>query len=193
MFVFLKSLKIEFKQDCVNYLMKGQSDCKRSELGVLNGAVGSMYVREYFQPKWKTQVQEMVSYIKEAFRLIVPNSELISVVSGLDKIVKLNSLKEFIAYPDEMLNMSAINGYYNDLSISNFDHPQNMKDISKFWSKKIFAKIGTKQMSDAWDLDFHQRVNTVNAYYDQLVNEFVIPAAFLQEFNYAYDHPMYLN
>ena len=193
MFVFLKSLKIEFKQDCVNYLMKGQSDCKRSELGVLNGAVGSMYVREYFQPKWKTQVQEMVSYIKEAFRLIVPNSELISDMSGLDRIAKLNSLKEFIAYPDEMLNKSAIDGYYNDLSISNTDHPQNMKEISKFWSRKIFAKIGTKQMSDAWDLDFHQRVNTVNAYYDQLANEFVIPAAFLQEFNYAYDHPMYLN
>ena len=114
-FIFLRNVRYEFQGDCTNYLMQGRSSNIRSEHGLLNGAVGSMYVREYFNPKWKKQVEEMVSYTKKVAKQFLqtsfhPNSKAIK---------KLEAMKEFIAYPEEMLSRSAIDEYYRDLSISN--------------------------------------------------------------------------
>ena len=63
-FVFVKNVEHEFEGDCVKFLMEARSRNHRAEHGVLNGAVGSMYVRKYFKPEWKLEVQKMVSYIK---------------------------------------------------------------------------------------------------------------------------------
>ena len=188
-----RNLKYEFQENCVNFLMKGRSSNRRSELGLLNGAVGSMYVREYFNPKWKSQVQEMVTYVRKVAKLFIEKTTMMSSQSKRKALEKLAKMKEFIAYPEEMLSQSIIDEYYKDLTISNDNHAENIKAIAKFLIKKSFGRIGTKRKSDSWDLEFHQLVNTVNAHYERELNEFVIPAGYLQEFNYAYSHPMYLN
>jgi predicted metalloendopeptidase len=148
-----------------------------------------MYLREYFNPTWKKQVEEMVSYVKKVAKLFLQKS-----FNSNSKIIKkLDAMKDFIAYPEEMLSKSAIDEYYRDLSISKDSLSENIKSIARFFINKSFARLGKRWNSDAWDLESHQVVNTVNAYYEILLNELVVAAGFLQEFNYAYDHPMYLN
>ena len=198
LFIAAKNLELEFQGNCLNYLIKGRSARRRSELGLLNTAVGSMYIREYFNPEWKSEVEEMVSYVRMVTQLLLQKIPWMTTESKRKASEKLQSMKAFIAYPDELLSKSIIDEYYKDLSVSNGnnpsdDHPRNIKGIAKFLIKKSFAKMGTKWNSSSWDLDFHQIVNTVNAHYLPLFNEFILAAGFLQDFNYAHDHPMYLN
>ena len=191
-FVFVKNIQYEFRGDCVLYLMQAQSSNHRAEHGVLNGAVGSMYVRKYFKPEWKTQVKEIVSYVKGAAKIFFQQSSIFSEASKKRAIEKLDAMQEYVAYPEEMLSKSAIDGYYRDLKMSN-DQKENFANVAKFYVKKSFGRLGKIWNNDFWDLEVHQIVDTFNAFYSTMLNEFVITAGFLQDFNYAFNHPMYLN
>ena len=79
-----------------------------------------------------------------------------------------------------------------DLNVSR-DHLTNLKNIGKFLTKKTLAKIGKKWKSDLWTNSFIQNVKFYNAFYAPWSNEFVIPAGFLNKFNFDSDQPMYLN
>ena len=79
-----------------------------------------------------------------------------------------------------------------DLDIS-ADHPSNVKQIGTFAVGKAFSKMGQQFIVDDWTLDIHQIVNMVNAFYFPDLNEFIVAAGFLQDSNYDYFRPMYLN
>ena len=192
-FIFIKNIQHEFRGDCVNILMEARSTNHRAEHGVMNGAVGSMYIRKYFEPRWKLQVQKMVSYLKKAVKILFQESDMFSGVSTKRAIEKLDAMKDFVAYPEELLSKTAIDEYYQDLIISKDNHKANFQYIANFFIKKSFGRLGKIWNNNFWDLEVHQLVNTVNAYYEVLLNEFVITAGFLQDFNYSFDHPMYLN
>ena len=102
----------DFRNDCINYLMQGRGYGRRSEYGLINGAVGSMYVREHFGPEMKEQVQEIVKYIRTAFQTFLPKITWMDKQTAEKAIDKLNAMKEFIAYPDEFVNKSIIDDYY---------------------------------------------------------------------------------
>ena len=126
-----------FGGNCINYLTKGRSN-KRSQYGLLNGAVGSMYIREHFSdPKIKKQVQEMVKYIRETFKLRLPTITWMDQQTKRKASEKLNAMEEFIAYPDELLDKTTIDHYYKGMYFFNFcigntkkykyEKPQNLK------------------------------------------------------------------
>ena len=94
---------------------------------------------------------------------------------------------------NELREKEILDNYYKDLHISKDSHPSNIKAIAKFLIKTSFANMRKKWNPDSWTLETHQTVNVVNAYYSPYLNEFTIPAGYLQNFTYDFEHPMYLN
>ena len=80
--------------------------------GWLHGAIGSMYSRRYFGKQQKTPIKEMVSYLKESFRNIIKETKWMSSDTITTALKKLDSMKEIIAYPDELSNSTVIDGFY---------------------------------------------------------------------------------
>ena len=72
-------------------------------------------------------------------------------------------------------------------------HPQNIRELGKFLIQTSFANMRKKWNPDSWTLETHQTVNVVNALYYPNLNEFAVPAGYLQDFTYSSEHPMYLN
>ena len=191
-----RNLRDDFHGNCVNYLLKGpENTIRRTRNGLLNAAVGSMYVRSYFDPKSKRQVDKIVDYVKKAAQVLLENIPWMDKETKDKAIKKLNNMKSFVGYPEELTSRTILDEYYKDLQIfSNPEnHPSNIKAIAKFLIKTSFGNMRKKWDPNSWTLETHQTVNIVNAEYNPFLNEFSIPAGYLQNFTYNFDQPMYLN
>lgn len=80
--------------------------------GWIHGAIGSLYARRYFGKQQKTPIREMVRYLKESFRNIIKETKWMSSDTMKTALKKLDSMKEIIAYPDELSNNTIIDEFY---------------------------------------------------------------------------------
>ena len=109
------NLKKAFDGTCINYLTHGYDKNEFTEDGLLNVAVGSMYVREYFSVKKKEEALKQVEYIRKTFEYLVPHVSWMDQETKTKAIEKLRAMGQFIAYPDELRNRSIMDHYYKDL------------------------------------------------------------------------------
>ena len=188
-----RNLEDDFNGNCVNYLLKGpENTIRRTRDGLLNAAVGSMYIRAYFDQNLNEKVEEIVMYVKKAAYSLLEHNTWMDKDTKEKAIRKLNNMKEFVGYPSELRNKTILDTYYKDLRITK-NHAENIKAIAKFLVKLSFGNMRKKWDPDSWTLETHQIVNVVNAFYNPFLNEFTIPAGYLQDFNFNYENPMYLN
>ena len=98
--------------------------------GVMHGAIGSMYARRYFGKEQKNPIKEMVTYLKESFRDIIKETKWMSADTMKTALKKLDSMKEHIGYPEELLNNTIVDEYYRGIlkiakTRCQFDHPKS--------------------------------------------------------------------
>ena len=117
-----ENLNNAFRGDCINYLIRGYDrrdyTTAYTEQGLLNIAVGSMYVREYFDIKKKEDALTMIKDIRETFRLLVPKLDWMDEKTKKNTIEKLDAMGQFVGYPDELLNKNLLDNYYQGLQFS---------------------------------------------------------------------------
>ena len=102
---------------CIAYLVPFTKEHKLSvNEGFLNLAVASLYARNYIPVKRKEQLLAQIKYIRKTFESTVYDIRWIDQKSKLKVIDKLNAMGQLIAYPDEVLNLEAMNKYYNGRS-----------------------------------------------------------------------------
>jgi putative endopeptidase len=112
---------------------------------------------------------ELVDNLKIAYRQSI---ETLPWMSDATKAKALEKLAKFIAkigYPDKWRD-------YSTLEIKADDLIGNLQRIAAFGHAFEVAKIGKPVDKDEW----HMTPQTVNAYYNPLMNEIVFPAAILQ-------------
>ena len=197
-FNLARNIEDDFKGNCVNYLLKGPENTnRRTENGLLNAAVGSMYIRSFFDQASKETVEEIVTYVKRAAHNLLENIDWMDQKTKEMAIIKLKNMKQFVGYPNELRNKTVLDNHYKNLVILDKTNPhahaQNIRELAKFLIKSSFANMRKKWDPASWTLETHQTVNVVNAFYSPFLNEFTIPAGYLQDFNYKSDRPMYLN
>ena len=93
-------------------------------------------------------------------------------MSATTKAIALDKLGKFrpkIGYPDKWRDYSALQTDPHDLF-------SNVGQVTKFQRDHELAKIGKPVNRDEW----HMTPQTVNAYYNPVMNEIVFPAAILQ-------------
>ena len=141
--------------------------------GVLGEAFGKLYVEKYFPAAAKTQMVELIGYLKKSFASHINNLAWMSPVTKEKALTKLNKFAVKVAYPDQWKDYSklTINAEKNGGTLYN-----NLQNVSEWQYQKDLEKIGKPVDRTEWGMP----PQTVNAYYNPLNNEIVFPAAILQ-------------
>ena len=91
---------------------------------------------------------------------------------------KLSSIKEYIAYPPEIMDNSKLEDLYKGLQISKDSYFKNGINMS-IWSTNYHWKK-LREMVDKTDWKRHANPAVVNAFYSSLENSIQFPAGILQ-------------
>jgi predicted metalloendopeptidase len=132
-------------------------------------ATGRLYVAKYFPPENKARMAELVRHLIEAYRLDINTLEWMSPETKKGAQEKLAKLVPKIGYPDKWRD-------YSTLSISREDLWGNVMRSTEFEYARDLAKLGRPVDRTEWFMT----PQTVNAYYNPVMNEIVFPAAILQ-------------
>ncbi len=132
-------------------------------------ALGQIYVREHFDERYRTKMNEMINDIREVF------TERLKKLSWMGEETKARALEKFskfrakVGYPSKFID-------YSTLQISPDDYLGNVLRSNVFESERMIERIGKKVDRDLWEMT----PPTVNAYFSPTDNEIVFPAGILQ-------------
>jgi predicted metalloendopeptidase len=146
--------------------------------GSIGEGLGKLYVERYFPQSSKQRVETMVEHLLAAYRQEIQALTWMGADTKAQALAKLAMIKVKMAYPDHWRD-------YAKLQITGDDLVGNVMRANQFESAWEFAKLGKPVDRSEW----HMPPQTVNAYYNPVLNEIVFPAAYLQPplFNPAAD------
>ena len=132
-------------------------------------AIGRVYVERHFPPASKTAMDELVANLIEAYRESITGLEWMTPETRERALAKLDAFAPKIGYPVKWKDYSA-------LEVDATDLVGNVRRAHVWEHDRQLAKIGQPIDRDEW----YMTPQTVNAYYNPLMNEIVFPAAILQ-------------
>lgn len=136
---------------------------------ILGEIVGKLYVEKHFPPVAKQRMGELVENLKKAFAKRIDGLEWMSPVTKKQAHEKLSKFTTKIGYPDKWKD-------YSQLTIRADDLVGNYMRAAAVEYKRELDKLGGPIDRNEW----HMTPQTVNAYYNPVMNEIVFPAAILQ-------------
>ncbi len=153
---------------------RGVEACDR----VLGEIVGKLYVDKHFPPRAKERMQELVVNLKKAFAKRIDGLDWMSPVTKKQAHEKLSKFTTKIGYPDEWKD-------YSKLVIEADDLVGNYMRAAEVEYQRDVDRLGGPIDRNEWGMT----PQTINAYYNPVMNEIVFPAAILQPpfFNLAAD------
>ncbi|MEM9826852.1 MAG: M13 family metallopeptidase [Planctomycetota bacterium] len=137
--------------------------------GVLGELVGQLYVEENFKPIAKQRMNELVENLKRAFAKRIQTRDWMGQGTKKQALKKLSKFTTKIGYPDKWKDFS-------NLEIASEILAENMLAAAKFEHQREINKLGGPIDRSEW----YMTPQTINAYYNPVMNEIVFPAAILQ-------------
>ena len=135
----------------------------------LGMVVGKAYVKAYFPPERKAQVEAMARNFLAAFKHGIGSLEWMSADTKVQAREKLAKVTVKIGYPDVWRDFSGLGVERGDLA-------GNIMRARAFERRHEIGKLGKPVDRAEWGMT----PQTVNAYYNPELNEIVFPAARLQ-------------
>lgn len=135
----------------------------------LGEVVGKVYVERHFPPAAKTAMDELVANLIEAYRQSISQLEWMSPETRERALAKLDAFTPKIGYPVKWKD-------YSGLELDPADLVGNVRRAHVHEHDRQLGKVGQPIDRDEW----YMTPQTVNAYYNPLMNEIVFPAAILQ-------------
>jgi putative endopeptidase len=135
----------------------------------LGEALGQAYVEKYFSPQAKQEALKMVKEIEGAMEQDINGLTWMSPATKQQALTKLHSMANKIGYPDKWRD-------YSKLDIVRGDAIGNVARARRFEFNRDLAKIGKPVDRGEWDMT----PPTVNAYYNDQMNDINFPAGVLQ-------------
>jgi predicted metalloendopeptidase len=137
--------------------------------GAMGEAIGRLYVDRYFPPESKARMESLVGTLLEAYRRDIATLDWMGPQTKQGAEAKLAKLVTKIGYPAKWRD-------YTALTIARDDLWGNVGRADEFEYRRNLAKLGGPIDRNEWDMN----PQTVNAYYNPVMNEIVFPAAILQ-------------
>ncbi|PZU46646.1 MAG: peptidase M13 [Microbacterium sp.] len=132
-------------------------------------AVGKVYVERHFPPAAKEAMDELVANLIEAYRQSIEGLEWMTPETRERALEKLAAFTPKVGFPATWKDYSA-------LEVDSADLIGNVLRANAWEHDRQLAKLGAPIDRDEW----YMTPQTVNAYYNPLMNEIVFPAAILQ-------------
>jgi putative endopeptidase len=137
--------------------------------GNLGELVGKVYVKEYFPPEAKERMLTLVGNLIGAYRQSIGELDWMSDDTRAKALEKLSKFTPKIGYPDKWRDYSAVDIESDDL-FGNVERATLAE-----YQRELDRQGGPVDRSE-WGMT----PQTVNAYYNPMMNEIVFPAAILQ-------------
>lgn len=137
--------------------------------GRLGELIGQVYVDRHFPPDYKAQMEELVEYLRAAFRDRLETLEWMDDETRAEAFAKLEAFIPKIGYTDHWRDFSSI-------EVDSGDLIGNSRRVGEWAWADSRSRLGQPIRSWAWFMS----PQTVNAYYSSTRNEIVFPAAILQ-------------
>lgn len=137
--------------------------------GLLGMPVGQLYVEKHFSPKSKEKMNTLVKNLLVAFEQRIDQLEWMGNGTKKQAKEKLAQFTPKIGYPDVWKDYSSVKIVPDNIIA-------NMGEILEFEHNYQINKLGKPINRSEW----YMPPQTVNAYYNPLMNEIVFPAAILQ-------------
>jgi putative endopeptidase len=135
----------------------------------LGEAIGKVYVERHFPPAAKEAMDDLVANLIEAYRRSIETLPWMSPETRERALDKLGKFTPKIGYPAKWRDYAA-------LEIDPADLVGNVRRAHVAEHDRQLGKVGGPIDRDEW----YMTPQTVNAYYNPLMNEIVFPAAILQ-------------
>jgi putative endopeptidase len=142
--------------------------CVNGVDGALGEALGKLYVEQYFPPESKAKTLQMVEDIEAAMDKDLDQLTWMSADTKVKAKEKLHNMANKIGYPDKWRD-------YSKLKIEPGDALGNSLRASQFENAYELNKIGKPVDRNEWSMT----PPTVNAYYDDSMNDINFPAGIL--------------
>lgn len=152
-------------------------------------ALGSMFVRRYFDENSKRDTLKMTHELQQAFREILKNTDWLDSSTKHLAELKVNAMSLKIGYPDFILNPAELNEKYTGIRIHPDKYFENTLHVLLHTAKTEQNKIQESVNKTAWQT----APAIVNAYYSRNKNQIMFPAGILQPPFYHRHFPRSLN
>ncbi|XP_018915735.2 neprilysin-2 isoform X2 [Bemisia tabaci] len=166
-------------------------ECVDIVSGSMSLAVGSLYVKKYFNEDSKKSALEMVNGIRDEMYKILTSVEWMDEKTRIAALEKAKSMTTHIAYPDELLDVEKLKGFYDKLEMSPDNYLESILNLTKFGTDYSFSKLRLPVNKSEWIT--HGRPAVVNAFYSSIENSIQFPAGILQGSFFSNDRPKYMN
>jgi endothelin-converting enzyme/putative endopeptidase len=143
--------------------------CSTAVDGALGEALGKVYVAQYFAGDSKARMLQMVADIEAAMARDIDQIDWMSPATKIKAREKLAAVANKIGYPDKWRD-------YSSLAISPTDGLGNQLRANAFENDRELRKIGKPVDKGEWEMS----PPTINAYYDDSMNNINFPAGILQ-------------
>jgi putative endopeptidase len=151
---------------------KQEDDWKRA-VSIVNGGlgeiVGKVYVKKHFSPEAKNRMTLMVKNLLNAYAQNIKKLDWMSDDTKKEALKKVDKMMIKIGYPDNWKD-------YSTLKITKNDLYGNQLRATEFEYNRNLEKLNKPVDRTEWNMT----PQTVNAYYNPVLNEVVFPAAILQ-------------
>jgi putative endopeptidase len=137
--------------------------------GFLGDAAGRLYVEQHFPASSKARVEKLVATLVAAFRQAIADAAWLSEHGKESALAKLSKLSTKVGYPDRWRD-------YQGLVIRPDDLFGNVQRARLFDGEYRLRRLSRPDAHREWLMT----PQTVNAYFNPVLNEIVVPAAMLQ-------------
>lgn len=136
--------------------------------GLVGEAIGKLYVARHFPPAHKEAMDGLVADLVAAYHASIEKLDWMGEDTRAKALAKLAAFTPKIGYPEKWRD-------YTDLVVGE-DLLANIRAASVFETDFELAKLGSEIDRTEWFMT----PQTVNAYFNPVMNEIVFPAAILQ-------------
>ena len=137
--------------------------------GSMGEIIGKVYVEKHFDQKAKDRMIELVENLRKAYKAGIDELEWMSDSTKEQAQYKLKKFRPKIGFPNKWKD-------YSKLSIDADNLVNNIRNSILDRTRKNREKLGKPIDREEWGMT----PQTVNAYYNPLLNEIVFPAGILQ-------------
>uniref|UniRef100_A0AC34FHN9 Uncharacterized protein n=1 Tax=Panagrolaimus sp. ES5 TaxID=591445 RepID=A0AC34FHN9_9BILA len=165
-------------------------DCNSGSGSRMSYASGAMYVRAHFDKRDRDAALEMIEDLQAAFREILLETDWMEDETRKYALEKANDMQSLIGYPDFILNDTALDEYYDNLTLSDGDNYSEVIQKTTKWAQhKAFRRL----LEPVDRSEFGTSSAVVNAFYSSVKNGITFPAAILQSPFFDRNFPKVLN
>jgi endothelin-converting enzyme/putative endopeptidase len=135
----------------------------------LGEAVGRVYVERHFPPAYKEQMDELIRNLVAAMKERLERNDWMDDETRMMALTKLATFEPRIGYPSKWTD-------YASLEIRPGELLENARALREFQWRLQVDRLSGPVDRELWDMS----PQTVNAYYNPLLNQITFPAAILQ-------------